>query len=325
MVSSTGVGGFTLGGGVGWLMRSCGLAIDNLAAASVVVADGRRVQASPDDDAELFYGLRGAGGGLGVVTSFLFRLHSVRHVLAGIVIRPPAEAATALRTFRDFALQAPDEYCGMIVLAAAPPLPFLDAAWHGRPVVISAMCWNGEPAAGERALAPLRQFGSPLVDHVGPMPYVQWQHLLDAGAPPGRHNYWKTASYLSLDDSAIDTLATLAGEYLTRFSEIHVQHLGGAVARVPESQTAFSDRHARFFVNLIGMTPWAEEFPVLRERVRMLHAKLAPQALPSLLPNFSNLEDGDPGARLAAPQAARVAALRRRYDPAGLFAMTLKC
>jgi FAD/FMN-containing dehydrogenase len=320
MVSSTGVGGLTLGGGAGWLMRRHGLAVDNLTAVAMVLADGRIVRASAEEHDELFYGVRGGGGGLGIVTSLEFRVHPLRQVLAGVVIRPAADARAALRAFRDFALEAPDDYCGMAVLTCAPPLPFLDAAWHGRPVLVSAICWSGELAAGERALEPLRRAGAPLTDHVGPMPYVQWQHLQDGGAPPGRYHYWKTASFATLSERSIGVLAEALTELPTRMTEIHVQHMGGAVARVPAADTAFADRGARFFVNLIGVTVWPEDFARVREWVRQLHARLAPEALPDLLPNFSGLDDGEVTQQLGAAQSARVAAIRRRYDPAGLFA-----
>ncbi|HVO46536.1 MAG TPA: FAD-binding protein [Steroidobacteraceae bacterium] len=319
LVSGTGVGGFTLGGGTGWLMRRHGLAVDNLLAAGVVLADGRFVRASAEGNAELFYGLRGGAGGFGVVTSFEFRLHPLRQVLAGVVIRPPSEAREALRIFRDFALSAPDEFCGMTVLAHAPSLPFLNAAWHGRPVLISALCWSGDIAAGERALEPLRRFGAPLTDHVGLMPYVQWQHLQDPGAPAGRHQYWKTASYDKLSDATIDVLLSALNDLPTPHTEIHVQHLGGAVARVSNTDTAFVGRHAEFFINLIGVSLWAEGFPMLRERIRALHEAITPEALTGLLPNFSNLDDGDVTGRFDAAHAQRIAALRRRYDPTGVF------
>jgi FAD/FMN-containing dehydrogenase len=321
LVSSTGVGGLTLGGGAGWLMRRYGLSCDNLLAAGVVLADGRFVRASADEHAELFWGLRGGAGGLGVVTSFEFELHPLRQVLAGVIIRPAAEASTALRTFADFAAQSPDDFCGMTVLAHAPPLPFLDAAWHGRPVVISALCWCGDLAEGERAIIPLRQFGSPLADHIGPIPYVQWQHLQDPGAPSGRYQYWKTASYSSLTSATVDLLAAALQDLPTRQTEIHVQHLGGALARVPAGDTAFALREAQFFVNLIGATPWIDEFVPLRERVRQLYAQIAPHAMGALLPNFSNQDDGDVTTSPDSSNAERISTLRRRYDPSGAFAV----
>jgi FAD/FMN-containing dehydrogenase len=319
LVSSTGVGGFTLGGGAGWLMRRHGLAIDNLHAAGVVLADGRFVRASSEEHSDLLWGLRGGAGGLGVVTSFEFGLHPMTLVYAGLVVRPAAEAGAALRVFRDFAQDAPDEFCGLTVLVHAPPLPFLDAAWHGRPVVIYALCWCGDVAEGERALKPLREFGNPLVDHLGPMPYVQWQHMQDGGAPPGRCNYWKTTSYVGLPDAVIDELASASEALPSAMSEIHVQHLGGAVARVPAGETAFAQREAGFFVNLIGVTPWSDELVPMRERVRDLNQRIATYALPQLLPNFSDQDDGDVTRGAHATVAERLVALRRRYDPAGRF------
>jgi len=152
------------------------------------------------------------------------------------------------------------------------------------------------------------------------MPYVQWQHLQDPLAPPGRYHYWKTATLGQLSDGVIDVLAAALGELPTRCTEIHIQHLGGAVARVAEADSAFSGRAAPFFVNLIGTAVWAEELGVLRTRIRALHQQLASQALPTLLPNFSNAEDGTVVSRLGADKVERIAALQRRFDPAGVFA-----
>ena len=319
MVSSTGVGGLTLGGGTGWLMRRHGLASDNLLAAGVVLADGRFVRASATENTELFYGLRGGAGGFGVVTSFEFQLHPLRQVLAGLIVRPAAEAADTLRAFRDFAAAAPDEFCGVLVIVRAPPLPFLPASWHGQPVILSALCWCGDLAAGERVLEPLHRFGSPLAVNIGPMPYVQWQHMLDASAPAARYQYWKNATSGGLSDAVISLLASAANDLPSRYSEIHVQHMGGAVGRIAEGDTAFASRRAGFFVNLIGVTPWAEELAHMRARVRQLHDGLAPSALPGLLPNFSDQDDGDVTARLDAVRAQRIGSLRQRYDPHGLF------
>jgi len=151
---------------------------------------------------------------------------------------------------------------------------------------------------------------------------VQWQHLQDVGAPSGRHHYWKTASYRSLPDSAIETLATAALSLPTSLSEIHVQHLGGAVARVAVDETPFAQRDAGFFVNLIGVTQWPEEFPSVRERVRALHERIAGGALPRPLPNFSDRDDGPVADQLDPASAERLQVLRRRYDPTGRFVLT---
>jgi hypothetical protein len=319
LVSSTGVGGFTLGGGTGWLMRRHGLAIDNLTAAGLVLADGRFVRASAEEHADLFWALRGGAGGVGIVTSFEFGLHPLSQVLAGLVIHSGESAGEAMRTFRDFAAAAPDEFTGMSVLLHAPPLPFLEPSWYGRPVVIFACCWCGDPTSGARALKPLRRYGRPLADHIGPMPYVVWQHLQDPGAPMGRYHYWKTTSYRTLEDATLDRLAAALHSLPTPQTKIHIQHMGGAVARIAAADTAFSNRQAGFFVNIIGCTPWRESFASLCERVRALHRQIAASALPQRLPNFSNQDDGELPLQYEPSQAQRIAAVRQRYDPAARF------
>ncbi len=321
MISTTGIGGLSLGGGVGWLMRRHGLAIDNLNAAGVVLADGRIVRASAEEHPDLFWGLRDGASVLGVVTSFEFRIHSLTQVLAGLVVRPASAAAEVLREFREFTARAPDDFCALTVFAHAPPLPFLDPQWHGRPVVISALCWCGDLATGERVLEPLRRFGAPLAEHIGSMPYLVWQHLLDAAAPAGRYQYWKTANFAALEDSTIDTLAGAAEELPTAETEIHVQHMGGAVARVAAGATAFSNRGTPYFVNLVGTTSSVAKFANLREHIRGLHARLVRRALPGLLPNFSNQDDGLVVTQFDAAHAQRLDDLRRQYNGSGLFAV----
>jgi FAD/FMN-containing dehydrogenase len=320
LVSSTGVGGFTLGGGAGWLMRKHGLACDNLRSASVVLADGRFVRASNEEHEDLFWGLRGGAGGLGVVTSFEFQLHPLRDVLAGLIVHSADHGLEALRAFRDFAVDAPPEFCGLAVAANAPPLPFLSTEWHGRPVIILAVCWSGARAAGETALAPLRHHGRPIADHIGSMPYAQWQQLQDAGAPAGRYYYWKTANYQAVSDSTLEQLAAAAQDLPTPLSEIHLQHMGAAVARVPVDETAFAHRDAQFFVNIIGIAEKEAQISGLREGVRALYGRLSHEASAGILANFSDQDDRDNVRQFGRRHAARLESLRRRFDPAGIFA-----
>jgi FAD/FMN-containing dehydrogenase len=319
LISSTGVGGFTLGGGAGWLMRKHGLACDNLRGAGVVLADGRYVRASPQEHADLFWGLCGGAGGLGVVTSFDFQLHPLRDVLAGLIVHPAEHAAEALRAFRDFAAGAPDEFCGLAVIAHGPPLPFLDAAWHGRPVLMFAVCWSGGIAEGEAALAVLRGYGQPLVEHIGRMPYAQWQQLQDPTAVRGHYYYWKTANYAALSDSTVDELAAMAYRLPTMRSEIHVQHMGGAVARFRAEDSAFAHRDTPFFVNFIGITDAASAAGVVRERIRTLHEEASRDALPGILTNFADQDDSDNVRRFGLQNAGRLEALRKKYDPTGIL------
>jgi FAD/FMN-containing dehydrogenase len=320
LVSSTGVGGFTLGGGAGWLMRKHGLACDNLRSAGVVLADGRFVRASDEEHAELYWGLRGAAGGFGVVTNFEFQLHPLRDVLAGLIVHSADHALDVLRAFRDFAVNAPPEFCGLAVAANAPPLPFLDAAWHGRAVVILAVCWSGAIPAGEAALAPLRRHGRPIADHVGAMPYAQWQQMQDPSAPAGRYYYWKTANFLAMGESTLEQLAASAQDLPTPLSEIHLQHMGAAVSRVPVEETAFAHRDAQFFVNLIGVAEQETQLAGLRDRLRALYGNISRDASPGILANFSDQDDADEVRRFGRRHAARIDSLRRRYDPAGMFA-----
>lgn len=321
LVSTTGIGGFTLGGGAGWLMRRHGLACDNLLGANVVLSDGRIIRATPVEHPDMFWALRGGAGGLGVVTSFEFQTHPLREVLAGLIIYPADQALRALQTFRDFADGAPDEFCGLAVIANAPPLPFLDPAWHGRPVVIFAVCWCGERAEGERSLQPLQGAGQPLAEHLGWMPYVQWQQMQDPAAPPGLGYYWKTANFSALTDDTLEVLAGAAHHLPSPRSELHVQHMGGAVARVPRGETAFAHRDARFFINVIGITEHAEGVAGLRERVRALYEQIIPGAMPSIMPNFSDQDDEAGPRQFGSDIAQRLESIRRRYDPNGLLAI----
>ena len=322
LISTTGVGGLTLGGGVGWLMRRHGLASDNVVGANVVLADGRSLRVDAGEHADLFWALRGGGGGMGVVTHFELRLYPLSEVYAGLIVFPGDRCATLLRRFRDVAHDAPDEFCGLVVTTSAPPLPFLDPAWHGRTVCIVALCWSGAVPAGERLFESIRRVETPLADIVSPMPYVQWQQMLDPSAPPGRFHYWKSVNFERLSDSAIDVLAAAADARPTPFTELHVQHLGGAVARVPRSEGAFAHRDARFFANLVGATVDPASFDPLRAWIRELHARLSSDALAGSMPNFSDADDQDPIRRFGKDHARRLQELRARYDPMGLFSGT---
>jgi FAD/FMN-containing dehydrogenase len=319
LISSTGVGGFTLGGGVGWLMRRFGLACDNLVSAELVLADGRNVRVAADEHPDLHWGLRGGAGGLGVVTSLDLRLYPLSEVTAGLVVFPLDQATAVLRRFRDLVVNAPDEFCAMAVMTSAPPLPFLDAAWHGRPVCMVAICWSGEAEAGDRVIQPIRDAAKPIGEHVGRMPYVQWQQMLDPSAPPGRHHYWKSVNFSRLSDAVIAQIASSASALPTPITELHVQHIGGAVARAPGNDCAFAHRDAQFFVNLIGQAPEQGQFAAMRAWIRDLYERLSLEALGGRMPNFADGDDQDAVTRFG-KNAQRILDLRRRHDPNGLFA-----
>ena len=204
-VTTTGIAGLTLGTGSGWLERLHGYTADNLIAADVITADGRAVRASEDENADLFWGLRGGGGNFGVVTSFEYRLHEIGPmVMGGMVIWPVEMAGDVLRFYREFIADAPDEVGGGVAIITAPPAPFVPPEMQGKHAVAVIACAFTDPERGEELLRPIREFRSPAVDIVGPMPYVAVQQLLDPGNPPGLHNYWKAELVEELTDELID-------------------------------------------------------------------------------------------------------------------------
>jgi FAD/FMN-containing dehydrogenase len=321
LVSSTGIAGFTLGGGVGWLMRKHGLTVDNLISADVVTADGRLVHASADENADLFWGLRGGGGNFGIVTSFEYRLHPVGPVvMGGPVIYPGERAGEILRFYREFCEDAPDELTTLVSLATAPPAPFIPEEWHGKRVVIIPGVYAGSIEDGERAMRPLRELGEPIADLMGPLPYVAMQSLLDALWGPGAHNYFKAGWLRGLDDRAIDTLVEHHRDISSPKSEIHVHHMGGAVARVPAGATAFGDRSAPFLLNIIASTFTADGYDDAVKWAQSLHGAMDPALTGGTYVNFLSNEGADRvHAAYGADTYERLVALKREYDPSNLF------
>ena len=321
LVSSTGIAGFTLGGGIGWLMRKHGLACDNLVAADVVTADGQLVHASAVENEELFWGLRGGGGNLGVVTSFEFRLHPVGPtVLGGAIFYPGDRAEEILRFYREWVRDVPDELTTLVSLATAPPAPFLPEAWHGRRVVVIPALHAGPVQDGERAVRALRELGEPIADLLGPLPYAAQQSLLDALWGPGAHNYFKAGWMRGLDDAAIDTLVRHHESVTSPTTEIHVHHMGGAVAQVPAGATAFGDRSAPFLLNIAASTPTADGFDAAVAWTQALYRALEPALTGGTYVNFLSAEGEERvQAAYGADTYARLAALKQAYDPANVF------
>lgn len=320
-MSETGVSGLTLGGGIGWLMRRHGLTVDNLLAAEVVTAEGQRLTAGERDHPDLFWGLRGGGGGLGVVTSFTFRLHPVGpEVLAGPVLWAFEDAPEVLRAYRDFAASAPPEVATIVGLRRAPPAPFLPVELHRRPVCLVAMLGLGGTEHAERLLAPMRTFGRPLIDLVKRRPYTGLQSMFDAGVPAGWHYYWKSAGLRSLDEAVIRTMVEQAGRARSPWSYTVVFHLGGAIADLDPAATAYSRRDVAYELNVNAVwlphekvgdaeTAWARAFV----------ADLEPHRAGAYL-NFLDRDDEERMPAAFGPAAyERLVALRQRFDPGGVF------
>jgi len=261
IVSHTGVAGLTLGGGVGWLMRKHGLTVDNVLAVDLVTASGERLRASEDEHPELFWALRGGGGNFGVVTSFEFRLHSVGPtILAGPVLWAAGDAREVLRFYRDFVRDAPDELGTVVRFGTAPPLPVIPEDLHWRPVVLLGICYNGPIDDGERLLRPLRTFRTPLLDLVGPVPYVGFQSALDSTVLHGWNYYWKSTHLPELRDDLIDVIVDHAFSCSSPRSYVAMFHLKGAVSRVADGGTPFGNRQASHSVTLDGVWRSGEDF-----------------------------------------------------------------
>ncbi len=311
VVSRTGISGLTLGGGLGWLARKYGLACDNLISADVVTADGALLTASPSENEDLFWALRGGGGNFGVVTSLEYKLHPVGPVFAGGVFHPVARTSEVLRLFREFALSAPDELSLQVATITLPEL--------GRMVGIAG-CYCGPPAEGEKLLQPLRSFGPPQVDLFAAMPYVQLQSMLDAFFPPGRHAYTKANFLNELSDAAIEAFAAYATSP-SPYSSGVVEQLGGAASRIHPAATAFAHRHYAY--NFSIWSNWLDpaDSRMNIEWSREFWNAMRPFMAPGAYVNY--LEDeADPRAREAyGANYERLAALKAKYDPTNFFRM----
>jgi FAD/FMN-containing dehydrogenase len=318
--STTGIAGLTLGGGFGWLSRSLGLTIDNLISADVVLANGTRVTASATENADLFWGIRGGGGNFGIVTSFEFQLHKVGpEVLSGLVIHPLDDAKTVLNFYRDFVETTPEEFVCWFVLRQAPPLPFLAPEWHGKEVLVLAMIWSGDMAKGEEVMKPLRSFGKPLADVVGPTPFVGWQQALDPLLTPGARNYWKSHDFAGISDGLIDTLIAAARTIPDPQTDIAFVQLGGAVSRVAHEATAYNHRDGKYVMNVHGRWMEAADDQRCIAWARGLFQATAPFSTGSVYVNFMSQDEPD---RVKAAYGAnydRLVALKTKYDPTNLF------
>jgi FAD/FMN-containing dehydrogenase len=319
LVSTTGVGGFTLGGGIGWLMRKHGLACDNLLAADVVTADGRIVRASESENAELFWGLRGGGGNFGIVTAFELALHPVGPtVYAGPIFYPAADAGAVLRLFRDWTSATPDDVTGFVTLMTAPPLPVIPEEWHGKQVAAFIAVSAGPVDDGAGLVGDFREVAEPIADLLGPMPYTAMQSLIDPLWPKGIKAYFKASNLASLDDGLIDALCELHLAAPGPQCEIHVHQMGGAVARVPEGATAFAERSMPFVLNAV--TGWQDERVGDAHVAWAREANEAASAASTGRAYVNFLGDSGAGRSSYSPQTyERLVALKREYDPTNVF------
>jgi FAD/FMN-containing dehydrogenase len=319
LISSTGVAGLTLGGGIGWLQRKYGLACDNLMGADVVTASGEIVRTSESERPELLWGLRGGGGNFGIVTSFEFALHPVSTVLGGMMMFGWDRATDVLRAFREWTAHLPDDGSMLAAIMTAPPEPFVPADLVGKPVVAVVGCWAGDQAVGEAELAALREL-KPAVDLFGPMPYPALQGMLDSGAPAGLRNYFRGGFADALSDPMIEVLLEHGSRLPSPMSAIHLHQMGGAVARVAPEATAFGNRDAAFAYNLVSTWTDPAEDALHVDANRSLTQALKPHSTGGVYVNFLPSE-GAAGVRSAYGTSTydRLARLKTEYDPGNLF------
>lgn len=318
--STTGVAGLTLGGGFGWLSRRFGMSVDNLVSADVVTADGDLVHADATHDPDLYWAIRGGSGNFGVVTMFEFELHRVGpEVYGGLFVLPFEQAAQALRRYNAATAAMPDELSIWAVMRLAPPLPFLSADVHGKPVIAFALCYTGPVEEGARAVEVVRTFGSPYGEHLGPMPYTAWQKAFDPLLAPGARNYWKSHNFADLPDGLFDVAVAAIERLPSSQCEIFFGQIGAATARVPVEATAYSSRDAQYVMNVHARWDDPSEDARCIEWARGFFEASAPFALGSVYVNFLTQEEGARVGAAYGPNYERLVAAKTRYDRGNLF------
>jgi FAD/FMN-containing dehydrogenase len=314
IISETGVGGLALGGGVGWLVRKYGMTCDNLVRATVVTADGRVLNAAAEENADLYWGLRGGGGNFGVVTAFEFQAHPVRNVVGGLIIHPRAAARDLLRFYRDFTAAAPIELTAYCACLSTP---------DGAPVSAIMACYCGDPAMAESVLRPAREFGTPIADTLAEIPRIEMQTMFDGGFPYGNRNYWKSSFMDALSDDAIDLIVEHSNRIASPLSALMIEYYyGGPSSQIGEQETAFAHRDAQFDLGIIGQWQDAAEDAVHMTWAREAYAALQPHSNGRI---YANLMGGDQMTEQTELRAAfgvnyeRLVALKRKYDPTNFF------
>jgi FAD/FMN-containing dehydrogenase len=317
LISDTGVAGLTLGGGIGWLLPSYGLACDNLTSVDVVTAEGSILTASEDENDDLFWGLKGGGGNFGVATSFEFNVYPVGPILfGGMMLYPLDEAQTILRHFVDFMADAADELGALAGFTTTP---------DGLPVLALIAVYNGPVVDGEAALASLRSFQKPLLDTFGPAPYRKTQTLFDAGTPPGLRYYWKSSFLDSLPDDALAAVIEQAKNRPSSRSKIFLEFLGGAFSRVPREAAVFDHRKSPYNLLIIGSWEQAADDEINRTWARETWHSMEPYASEGVYVNYLGTEADEGSNRLAEAYGPgkfdKLVALKQKYDPTNLFRM----
>lgn len=318
-ISTTGVGGLTLGGGIGYLSRRFGLTIDNLLSVDVVLADGRFVTANKRQNPDLFWAVRGGGGNFGVVTSFLFRLHPVSTALAGPTLWPIEQAGDVLRQFQEFFAKAPDFVGGFFMFFVVPPAPFFPAHLHGKNMCGVMWAATGPAKRAAKAMKSLREFGKPALDLVGEMPWPALQSMFDPLFPAGLQWYWRADFFNEFGEDAIARHVQHGSKLPTSLSTMHLYPINGAVHRVGKRDTAFAGRDAMFSGVIVGVDPDPANKEKLISWARAYSDALHPYSTGGVYLNFIMDEGHDRILATYGPNYKRLAAIKKKYDPENFF------
>jgi FAD/FMN-containing dehydrogenase len=320
IISTTGVAGLTLGGGIGHLTRKYGLSCDNLISADVVTADGRLAVASEHDNEDLFWALRGGGGNFGVVTSFEFKAHPVKNVLAGPVFYGIEKTADVLRFYREFIAGAPEELSAFFAFQIGPEAPFIPKPLQGVTMCAIVACYSGPVEKGEQFVKPIRQFGPPVLDLLGPLPFPALQSLFDPLLPPGLQHYWKADYIHGITDDMINAHAEYGPKVPTVQSTMHIYPTSGAVQGVGKDQTAYAARDVNFVHVIPAMYPDPKDTPKNVAWVRDYWGALHPHTAKSAYVNFLMGDEGEGSIKATyGDNYRRLSQIKKKYDPDNLF------
>lgn len=318
-ISSTGVGGLTLGGGIGYLTRRYGLTIDNLLSVDMVLADGSFVHASTDENADLFWAVRGGGGNFGVVTSFLFRGNPVGTVYGGPIFWPLEDGANVLRKWRDFILEAPEDLNGWFGFVTVPPGPPFPPEHHLKKMCVTVWCYTGDLAGAEAALRPVRAFAPPIMDFAGPIPFPALQSMFDPVYPAGLQWYWKADFFRDLTDDAVDLYMKYAQRLPSMHSTIHIYPINGAAHHAASGDTAFSFRDANFAEVIVGVDPNPSNNDRLMQWAKDCWLALHPFSAGGAYVNMIMDEGAEYVKSAYRDNYPRLADVKLKYDPNNLF------
>src|SRR5947208_1349885 len=315
IISTTGVAGLTLGGGIGYLARGFGLSLDNLISADVVTADGRFLVASERENEDLFWALRGGGGNFGVVTSLEFQLHPVKDIYGGPMFFELSEVENVLRFFREYIADAPEELGAFPAFQIAPPLPFIPEERHGDTFIAMVACWAGALEDGEKALKPFHDVAPVVAEFVGPMPYPALNGAFDGLVPPGLQHYWKAVFVRELTDDAIAVHLKHGPKIPVVNSTMHIYPINGAAHDVPPDATAFGHRDAKFATVIAGMWPDPAQNQANTKWVRDYYAGLAPHSEQGGYVNFAAADDANRVGASYGRGYDRLRKIKAKYDP----------